>query len=95
MSQATSSGRFALLLEQARQLGAVGGLAGALQADQHHDRGRLGGDVQLLVLAAHQFGELFVDDLDDHLRRRQAFEHIRAHGALGDRFDEVLDDLDS
>ena len=84
---------FILLFEQARELRAVRRFTGALQADEHHDRGRLRRHVDLLVFAAHQGGKLFVDDLDDHLRGRQALEHIRANGALGGLFDEVLDDL--
>ena len=36
-----------LLAHEAGELGAVRGFTGALQADQHHDRGRLGGDGQL------------------------------------------------
>ena len=54
----------------------------------------MGADVQLLVLAAHEGGELFVDDLDDHLRGREALEHIRARGALGHLAHKVLDDLE-
>ena len=83
----------ALLFEEAGQLGAVGGLAGALETHQHHNRGRLGGHAELLVFAAHQGGQLFVDDLDDHLGRREAFEHVAADGALRDLGDKVLDDL--
>ena len=84
---------FVLLFEQAREFCAVGRFARALQADQHHDGRRLGSDLDLLVLAAHERGQLFVDDLDDHLRGREAFEHVRADAALGRLFDEVLDDL--
>ena len=84
---------FILLFEQARKLRAVRRFTGALQADEHHDRGRLRRHVDLLVFAAHQGGKLFVDDLDNHLRGRQALEHVRANGALGGLFDEVLDDL--
>ena len=82
-----------LLFEKPGELCAVGGLARALQADQHNDRGRLGGELQLLVFAAHQIGQLFVDDLDDHLCGRQTLENVRADAALGGFFDEVLDDL--
>ena len=84
----------ALLAHEAGELGAVGRLARALQADEHDDARRLGADVQLLVLAAHEGGELFVDDLDDHLRGREALEHIRARGALGHFAHKVLDDLE-
>ena len=33
----------------------------------------------------------FVDDLDDLLSGREAFEHLAADGAVGDGLDEVLD----
>ena len=84
---------FVLLFKQACELCAVGRLARALQADQHDDGRRLGGDLELLVLAAHERGQLFVDNLDDHLRGREAFEHVRTDAALGRFFNEVLDDL--
>jgi len=86
-------GVLALLFKEARELGAVRRLAGALQAAQHHDGGRLRGDAQLLVLAAHELRELLVDDFDDHLGGRQALEHVGAHGAVGHALGEVLDDL--
>ena len=84
---------FVLLFEKARELCAVGRFARALKTDQHHDRGRLGGHVDLLVVASHERRELFVHDLHDHLCRRQALEHIRADRALGGFLDKVLDDL--
>ena len=84
---------FVLLFEKARELCAVGRFARALKTDQHHDRGRLGGHVDFLVVASHERGELFVHDLHDHLRRSQALEHIRADRALGGFLDKVLDDL--
>ena len=84
---------FGLFFEKPGELGAVGGLARALQADEHDDGGRLRGDLKLLVFAAHEGGQLFVDDLDDHLRGREALEHVSADAALGGLFDEVLDDL--
>ena len=83
---------FVLLFEKARELCAVGRFARALKTDQHHDRGRLGGHVDLLVVASHERRELFVHDLHDHLRRSQALEHIRADRALGGFLDKVLDD---
>ena len=84
----------ALLFHQPRELRAVGGLARALQADEHHDARRFGADVQLLVFAAHEGAKLLVDDLDDHLRRGETFEHIRAGGAFSHLFYKVLDDLE-
>ena len=83
----------ALLLHVACELCAVRGLARALQADEHHDARQLRGDVELLVLSAHQLAQLLVDDLDDHLRRGERFEHVRARGLLRDVLYKVLDDL--
>ena len=83
----------ALLFEEPGQLGAVGGLTGALEAHQHDDGRRLRGHAELLIFAAHQGGELLVDDLDDHLGGGEAFKHVAAHGPLGDLGDKVLDDL--
>ncbi len=80
-----------LPFQVARQLGAVGGLTGALEAHHHDDRGALGGEMDLLIAAAHELGELFVDDLDDLLGGGEAFQHVRAHGPLGDFCYEVLD----
>ena len=83
-------GTLALLLHQARQLRAVGGLACALEAHQHHHRGRSGGDGQLGLAAPHEGGQLLVDDLHDHLGGGEGFHHVLAHGPLGDGGDEAL-----
>ena len=83
----------ALLAHEPRELRAVGGLARALQADQHNDAGAFRADVELCALAAHERNKLVVDDLDDHLRRGEAFEHLLPDGALADALDEILDDL--
>ena len=82
-----------LLLHEAGQLGAIGGLTGAVEAHQHHYRGRLGGDGQLGALAAHQGGQLLVDDLDNHLCGGEALQHVGTHSPLGDLGHKVLDDL--
>ena len=86
-------GVLAVLFHQARQLCTIGGLTGALEAHQHDHCGGLGRDLELCVFAAHEGNQLFVDDLDDHLGRSQAFQHIAADGPLGDLFDKVLDHL--
>ena len=89
-----------LFFQHLRQLGGVGGLTGALQAHEHDDIGnavddarRLGREIDACVLIAHEAAQLFVDDLDDLLRRCQAVEHLFAHGTLGDLLHKVLDDL--
>ena len=80
----------ALLAHVAGELCAVGGLARALQAHQHHHAGGFGADIQFLGLPAHQGAELLVDDLDDHLGRRQGLQHLPAAGPLGDGLGKVL-----
>ena len=67
-SAATSSTRSPCSRSFERQLGGGGGLARALQADQHDDA-RLGAlEVQAARLA-ERGDQLFVDDLDDLLGR--------------------------
>ena len=83
----------ALFFHERGELCAVCRLAGALQAHQHDHARALGGDVELLVLAAHELAQLLVYYLHDHLRRRQAFHDLRALGALGDALHKVLHDL--
>ena len=82
-----------LAAHKPRQLRAVGGLTGTLQAHHHHNGGTLGRGAQPGVGAAHERGQLLIDDLDDLLRRRQALQHIRAHALLGDGRHKVLDHL--
>ena len=84
----------ALLLEPARQLGGVGGLAGALEAGHEHDGGRLAGVGDLDRLAAEDGDELLVDDLDDLLRRVQRLRQVHADGALADAVEHRADDLE-
>ena len=77
--------------EVPRQLGAAGGLAGALQAGHQHDRGRLGRERQGDVGLAHQRRQLLADDLHDLLVRGQRVHHLGALGARGDGGRELLD----
>ena len=60
-------GLFALLGEITRQLGGHGGFTGALQAAEHVDRRHRRRPGQLGVAAAHERGQLFVDNFDDLL----------------------------
>ena len=80
----------ALLAHVTGKLCTVGGLARALQAHQHHHAGGFGADIQFLGLSAHQGAELLVDDLDDHLGRRQGLQHLPAAGPLGDGLGKFL-----
>ena len=58
----------ALALEHEGQLGTVRRLAGALQAAQHDDGRRRGGRSEAGFPAAHEGGELLIDNLHHHLR---------------------------
>ena len=83
--------RAALGLEVLGQLGAAGRLAGALEPGHQHDGGRPGRHRQAHVGAAHQRGQLLVDDLDDLLVRGQRGHDLRPGGPLLDRPGELLD----
>ena len=86
----------ALALGQA--LGELGGgrrLTGALQADHHDDRRRIDVEVQLGGLGAERLDQRVVDDLDDHLARRDRAEHFLSDRPLGDLVDEVAGDRQS
>jgi hypothetical protein len=64
-----------LALQQQSQLGAGGGLPGALDARHHHD-GRAGIERERPVLAAEGDRELFVHDLHDLLAGGQALHDL-------------------
>ena len=51
------------------------------------------GKGQLCVRAAHERGQLFVDDLDDLLRGCEAFQNVRPDRTPGDSRNEILNDL--
>src|ERR1035437_4068480 len=69
------------------ELGRGGGLAGALEADQH-DHGRwMRLILDLALLAAEERDQLVVDDLHDLLARGQRLEHVAADGAFADPVD--------
>ena len=73
------------------QLGDVRRFTRALQADKHDDRRRRVGHANAALPAAHQGTQLVVDDFDDLLRRRQAFQNILAHCLFADAGDKILD----
>ena len=93
-SAPTSSGLRPCCLNQRRELGGVGGLAGALEAGHQHDGGRLAGVGDLDGLAAEDGDELLVDDLDDLLRRVQRLRQVHPDGALADAIEHRADDLE-
>ena len=72
----------ALALEHEGKLGAVRRLAGALQAAQHDDGRRRRGRSEAGFPAAHEGGELLIDNLHHHLRRREAFHDLSPDGAF-------------
>ena len=84
---------FVLVFEVEGDLPGGGGLAAALQAGHEDDRGRLGGDVELGLTAAHEGGELLVDDLHHLLAGGEALQHFGAHSPLLDPGAEILGHL--
>ncbi len=91
---AAEFGRHALraLAEAIADLGAGRGLAGALEADHQDDDRRNGVEVEVGHRAAQHLDQVVVDDLDDHLARRDRADDIGADGLGTDRIDEVADD---
>ena len=83
----------AVLFQPVRQLGGHRRFARALQAAEHEHRNRGRAVLQPRVRAAHQFRQLFVDDLDDLLLGAQAALGFLPDAALGGLFHEVLDNL--
>ena len=82
-----------LAAHEARQLRAVGGFTGTLQAHHHHNGGALGRGGDAGIAAAHKLGKLLVHDLHDLLGGGQALQHVAAHAALSDLGNEILDHL--
>ncbi len=82
----------ALALEIECQFAAEGGLTGTVEARYEHDAG-VALDVDVGRLAAHQGGQLVVDDLDHHLLGTDGLEHVLADGLLLDFVAESLGDL--
>jgi hypothetical protein len=68
------------------------GLAVAVQAGEHHDRGRSGGEGEFVGRPAHQVRELLVHDLDDLLAWAQRLRDLGPRGPLAHVGDELLDD---
>src|SRR2546430_9320705 len=83
-----------LLGVEARELRRGRRLAGALQADQHDDGGRVGCGRESMTAAAQQLDQLLVHDLDDLLRRSQGSENVLADRLHFHAVDEAADDLE-
>ena len=84
----------ALLGEQLRELRAGGGLARSLEPGHQDHRRARAGEGEVAARAAHQRGELLVDDLHDLLAGIEALQHALADAALADLRGELLDDLE-
>ena len=80
--------------EPVPDLGRGGGLAGALQAHHHDGDGRLGGKVDGIGVGAQHRHQLVVHDLDDHLARRDRFDHVLADSLGLHLLGEVAHDLE-
>src|SRR5919204_36161 len=94
-----SSGRdrdrgLVLLAQVAGELGRRRRLARALQAGHDDDRRRPRRERDAGRRAAHQGGQLLVDDLDDLLAGVELPDDVGAQAALLDRRGELLDDLE-
>ena len=85
-------GALSLLAKPQREFGRHRRLARALQTHQHDHRGGRTGKVERRRLP-QQGNELFVDDLDDLLRRRQAFHHLYTDRPLFDSAYKLPDNL--
>gem|GEM_PF-6423487 len=86
-------GPVAFALQFLGDLRTVRGFTGTLKADHHDDRRRMLRFREAGLSAAHEFREFFVDDLDDHLCRRQAGHDLGADGPFRDFRREVLCDF--
>ena len=87
-------GAVLLACSSLRQLGGGGRLAGALQARHQDHRRRARREAQAGGGAAHQRGQLLVDDLDDLLAGVELALDLDPERALLDRARELLDDLE-
>ena len=83
-----------LLAQHLGQLGRGRRLARALQAGHQDDGGRARREGQPRRRAAHQLGELLVDDLDHLLARVELLAHLDAQAAFLHGRRELLDDLE-
>ena len=81
------------LVEALRELRGGRRLAGALQADHHERDRRRRIQIDRLGLGAERAHQLVVDDLDDHLPRRDRAHHLLADGLLAHPVRERLHDL--
>ena len=72
-----------LIFEHERKLCAVSGFTGALKTAHHYDCRRMVRGIEACLCSAHKVRQLFVDNLNDHLRGRKTFHNLCADGAFG------------
>ncbi len=75
-------------------LGGGGGLAGALQADQHDGDGRRRVEIDALAFRAQSLDQRVVDDLDDHLTGLDRLDDGGADGPGAGAVDEGAHDVE-
>ena len=83
----------AAILQMQRELAGRRRLAGALQSDHHHDRGRAD-ERESDFVAAKEILKLVANDFRDLLRRRECGEDILADRFLANAIREFLDDFE-
>src|SRR5258706_4410634 len=84
----------ASVLEPVRQLAGGCRLTGTLEASHQHYRWRLRGELDAGRVAAEDFDQLVVHDLDDLLAGRERSRDLLAEGLDLNLIDELFDDLD-
>jgi len=83
-----------LLCQKPRQFGGRRRFTAPLQTNQHDGRGNPGTEFDMGALAAHQFHQTVMHNLDDLLTGRDAFQNILADRPAADILDKILDDLE-
>ena len=80
-----------LLFQVQAELAAHCRLSRALKTRHQDDRGLLRAKLKLCARLPHEPCQLFIDDLDDLLPRREALEHFLSDRALRHGLDKVFD----
>ena len=82
---------FLAVLEAVGEFAGESGFTGTLQT-RHQDDGGIALDAEGGFFAAHEFGQLVVDDLDHQLAGVNGVDHVLAHSFGLDVIDEFLGD---
>jgi hypothetical protein len=83
-----------MLRQPSGEFACGGGLAGALQTDNHPDRRRAGSEERLGVFA-EESGEFIANELDDLLIGRKLQHDFAAEGFAADAGEQFVDDRES